>query len=240
MPYHSDHYLFRDELIQRLVAEVVGPVGGPDETLAEPPTTAYLAGVLYPRAVATDLADVDADVDQHVSEDSAADLGVSMAHTKRPSSVGMTFAVDTTRVSSIRVTISAGRYEAVDADGRPTEPVRADARATDDDGAAIFWRRRQLTPTPIPLDVTRLDSSTAAVEEGLEMRIRVRAADQGGAATVTLTLVNGNRQVPRRLVDAEAFLQVGFRVEADSAAFLDRTALGVRSDREQELGRLLY
>lgn len=43
------YYNFRDDLIQRLKADVVGPIGGMDEILDEDPATAYVMGVLYPQ-----------------------------------------------------------------------------------------------------------------------------------------------------------------------------------------------
>lgn len=51
MPDYSQHYRFRNELAERLVADLLGPIDGPDELLQEDPATAYAVGVLYPHKV---------------------------------------------------------------------------------------------------------------------------------------------------------------------------------------------
>jgi hypothetical protein len=37
-------YDFRDELSRRLVADLIGPAGGPDELIDDAPITRYVAG----------------------------------------------------------------------------------------------------------------------------------------------------------------------------------------------------
>src|SRR5512139_4000346 len=49
---HDAHYVLREQIVDALRADLLGPFGGPDEVLtADAPVTAYPVGVLYPQDV---------------------------------------------------------------------------------------------------------------------------------------------------------------------------------------------
>ena len=108
----NDYYDFRARLVEALEVDLSGPAAA-DEVIADPPITRYVAGILFPQDAGT----VDPAQDQsHESvtdasdDDSGAwDPSVAMSYIRYPSSMGMTFAVDTTTSSSIVLKVEAGR-----------------------------------------------------------------------------------------------------------------------------------
>ena len=93
----APHYAFRDELVDRVRADVLGPVDGDAEVLTEEPATAYITGVLYPRDRGRGLSDErrsEEDVDLASAAASSEDVlepGVAMANRQMPSAMGLTF-----------------------------------------------------------------------------------------------------------------------------------------------------
>src|SRR5688500_17929942 len=100
MPELGDAYAFRSSLVDALIRDLLGP-SSPTETLSDPPITRYICGILYPQPAAAkgvsggvDAAD-DIDEPDDYDESAVPDPPVAMANVKYPSSVGLTFAVDT-------------------------------------------------------------------------------------------------------------------------------------------------
>src|SRR5690349_14443551 len=115
MPF-DDYYSFRRALGESLMRDIVGPGTG-DENISDPPATRYVAGILYP----SDKKGLDPslDIDTFDEDDeSAPDPPVALANVGRPSSMGLSFAVDSKSTQSITVAISAAHYEPHD---RPLE-----------------------------------------------------------------------------------------------------------------------
>lgn len=163
---HAAHYVARQGLVDQLRRDLLGP-GSPDEILKQdPPITAYPIGVLFPRPAdekAKRSLDEDADEIEGLDdaplvrgrrdlEESAPDTGPSLAGDRRPSSMGLTFAVDPTVSSTIVVRTEAAMYDPVDPDGRPIPAKRAEARSTSEQKE--HWRRRALDLRPVTVDVT--------------------------------------------------------------------------------------
>src|SRR5262245_15481132 len=110
----EQQYAFRTELMLRLRRDLIGPDSVTDtETITDPPLTRYICGMLYP---------VSADPPEHDDRDNEAggDIGdeeeqpdppVAMANVRFPSSMGMTFAVDTHACKEILICPEAARYE---------------------------------------------------------------------------------------------------------------------------------
>jgi hypothetical protein len=198
-------YAFRDEVVGRLTRDLVGPAEV-DETIDDFPLEKYICGILYPRS--EDPIDPAQDHDLAEGEDEAtyADPPVALANEKYPSSAGMTFAVDLARAKDITITASAAMYM--------PEETEAGKR----------WRRRPLRIAPVTL---RVDEPTAdrriSLAEGLELFARIRSADNGGAAAITVALVNTRAAKPGQR-DADAFFQPALIVEATDRApvFVER------------------
>lgn len=169
---HSEHYRVRDEeLLVGLRRELLGPAPGAapedrDEVLAEDaPIDRYLTGILYPRSVGPnaeqrireDEAEHDGlDVAPLRTRDSVEESGtaqeVGAAGSRRPSSMGLTFAVDPAISDSIVVSARAAVYEPTDPEGKPIPARRAEARTTSEQRER--WRRKELVLPDAPVDVT--------------------------------------------------------------------------------------
>lgn len=254
----DDYYLFRDEIALRLRRDILGPVGGPDEILTEdPPLSVYSTGILFPRRVyhspvmleerkddmaSDDVDEKDFDLTSAIrSVDEQPDTGVALANIQNPMSMGITFAVDPTITSVIRVRAEAAIYEPVDEFGSPAEPRRAERRSTSSQD--IRWRRRQLHIEPFDIDVTKpFPGEGLKLAQGLLVKARVREPSQGAVA-VTVTLLNVNETEGFELLsDGKCLFQVGLELSAPDgqAAFIERPAPAGSDDTELLLTRMLY
>lgn len=244
-PELAEYYRFRAQLVERLRGELLGPAGGADEVLSDPPVTAYSTGVLFPRRKDEEQRREDAqeaDVDLLTAAyafDEQPDTGVSLANTQFPMSVGLTFAVDASIAPTIDVTVTAAVYEPVDADGHPVAARRAERRSLN--SVDIRWRRVEPDLQPVSLDVTSPGTPRVSLSEGLELRARIRS-QVDGATAVTVTLVNMHEVGRNDLRDAHCFFQVSLTITApgQAAPFVERRTGGGSGDGEMLLSRLLY
>ncbi|MFD7276865.1 helicase-related protein [Streptomyces sp. NPDC059862] len=259
---HSEHYRVRDEeLLVGLRRELLGPApeAAPDDRdevlTRDAPIDRYLVGVLYPRAVDAaaeerireDDAEHDGPDDAPVStRDNAEESGtaqeVSAAGSRRPSSMGLTFAVDPTISEAIVIRARAAVYEPTDADGRPVPARRAEARTTSDQ--LEHWRRKVLALPETTVDVT---TPAPDLRFGLgshaALRVNVRRPDAvTGTVTVTVTLVNTQKVGERELQDVFSLFQCGLTVRAanGSSAFVERPAPAAAHDPDVATSRLLH
>lgn len=255
-PYEA-HYALRRKLRAALKADLLGPRGGDHEILTgDAPITAYPIGVLFPQpsdraaegAVAAEARELDGvDVPAAVvtgdsGEEGGTDLGVALANRRRPSSMGMTFAVDPTVASTITATVTTATYVPEDENGLPVEPRRSEARSTEKQRER--WRRVPVACAPVPIDVT-IPGSRAATPlcPGLELRVLVRRpVAPYGTVTVTATLVDTHTVGEWDLQDAYCFFQPELTVSgpAGSRPFVERPASLGAVDSEQALSRLLH
>ncbi|MFD7444619.1 helicase-related protein [Streptomyces sp. NPDC059909] len=252
---HDEHYEFRDELVDRLALDLMGPKGGADELLADPPVTTYPIGVLFPRddsdsdSDPVERSDQDADQDPDPAPDVARrelhggdcdDSGVALTNVRRPSAMGISFAVDPAAAPTITVRVEAAKYIPVDAEGRPTAAKRAEQRSTEDEG--VRWQRRPIPPKDLPIPVTTPGSVTEDVLPGLKLRVIVRKQDESGAVAVTATLINTAVAPGGRPQDELCFFQPRLTVSAPigSGGLVERRVHGRSQDPEVDLNRLLH
>lgn len=226
---YDAHYAFRELLMDGVARDLVGPSGGPEETIPDPPITQYASGVLYAQQSGTISAVEDIDIPDEEGEGVAPDPPVALANVRYPSSMGMTFAVDTSVAPRILLEVTAGRYEQLQIEG------------------AERWKRVPLALAPIAVD-TSLPSSRYydTEDEGLKLFCRVRPADAEGVAAVTSVLVNWRQRGSGELGDAIAYFQPSITATAgvgapENAVFVTR---GLRArtgdDEDLEAYRLLY
>ncbi|WP_405799034.1 helicase-related protein [Streptomyces sp. NBC_01506] len=252
---HAQHYAMRDELVTQLRKDLLGP-GRDDEVLTQdPPITAYPIGVLFPRPsteaaeeeFASRRAEDDGPDDVPVLrgrdiEDTGPDLGVALANNRRPSSMGLTFAVDPAVSRTIVVTAEAAVYDPIDPQGRPISAKRAEARSTSEQSE--HWRRRLLALRPVTIDVTRPGMYRPdPLGDQVELRALVRRpSGPDHTVTVTLTLINEKRVGERELQDAFSLYQPRLTVTcpAGERAFVERPATQGPVDSEQSVSRLLH
>ena len=152
------------------------------------------------------------------------DPPVAMAHTRYPSSMGLTFAVDTAVNEEIVVDVRAARYEP---DGNPE--------------TAGSWKRIAIEVAPVTIDVGSPRTDLIEVANGLELYWRIRDRDPQGVVAVTLALVN--RLVGSWPRDPDCFFQTSMDVRAPSGAacFAERRSDEIWTDDEElQSYRLLY
>ncbi|MDF6062707.1 DNA helicase [Streptomyces sp. JH010] len=259
---HSEHYRVRDEeILVGLRRELLGPAeNAPPEDRAEvltqdAPIDRYLTGVLYPRAsdkaaqerqkeeaAEQDGLDAAPLLTRDDAEESVTEQDLGRAGDRRPSSMGLTFAVDPTISDTIVVSTRAAVYRPTDADGNPVEPRRAEARTTSDQHE--HWRRVDLELPDHSVDVTTPDSDKReTLHRGVDLRVNVRRLDPAtGKVTITVTLVNEHRIGKWDLQDAFSLFQCGLKVRAadGSTVFVERSASSAAHDPEIATSRLLH
>ncbi|MEU9048284.1 MULTISPECIES: helicase-related protein [unclassified Kitasatospora] len=258
---HAGHYEVREDLVARLRRELLGPdVDASAEDRVEvldqdAPITRYPVGVLYPRPanaeagarLLEDAAEQDGLDEEPVTGADGLDESGAVADRpnsgdRRPSSVGLTFAV-LAKCQEITVSARAAVYEPEDADGRKVSARRSEARTTSDQRER--WRRVELDLPDTTVDV-RYPGSGASRDliDGtvrLEVHVR-RPSPKTGTVTVTVTLINLQKVGERELQDAFALFQTGLTVRAadGSSAFVERPAALSAVDPELETSRLLH
>ncbi|MFF3937685.1 helicase-related protein [Streptomyces phaeofaciens] len=258
---HSEHYRVRDEeLLVGLRRELLGPAEDAepddrDEVLTQDaPIDRYLTGVLYPRPA-------DEGAEERKKEDAAEQDGLDDAPLlarddveesgtvqdlgrsgdRRPSSMGLTFAVAPTISDTVVVSARAAVYRPTDADGHPIEPRRAEARTTSDQQE--HWRRVELDLPDHPIDVTTPGSTRTELHTGVVLHVIVRRLDPATrTVTVTVTLINSERVGKWDLQDAFSLFQCGLTARAadGSTAFVERPAPAAAHDPEIATSRLLH
>ncbi|MFG1621645.1 helicase-related protein [Kribbella sp. NPDC049227] len=247
---HGSHYALRRDLRTALRQDLLGPFDGPDEVLvSDAPVTAYPIGVLFPQSA--DGRERTAETDETVdappdvvsrddSEQGTADLGVSFANQRKPSSIGLTFAIDTRLASTLLASVRGAVYVPEDENGHPIEPRRSEARTVGQQRER--WRR-----SPIEFENLAIDVTAAGVQQprlihpGLELRVLVRPA-HNEIATITVTLVNVLRANEFDLQDAYCFFQPEVLVSGlpGTEPFVDRASDLDAVDDDEALSRLIH
>ncbi|CAM5603973.1 hypothetical protein STENM36S_01432 [Streptomyces tendae] len=256
---HSEHYRVRDEeLLVGLRRELFGPTeesAPEDRTEVLPhdaPIDRYLTGVLYPRASRDRRAENAAEQDgldaapvlaREDAEEAGAAQETGVSGDKRPSSMGLTFAVDPTVSDTIVVSARAAVYEPTDSDGNPVPARRAEARTVAEQRER--WRRKELQLPEKTVDVTvpAPGELIDLVPDKVALHVIVRRPDPvSGTVTVTVTLINRQKVGERDLQDAFALFQCDLVVWAadGSSAFVERPAPAAAHDPEIATSRLLH
>ncbi|MFF0723201.1 helicase-related protein [Streptomyces sp. NPDC004134] len=258
---HAAHYEVREDLVAKLRRELFGPDAGASvedrgEVLEEDaPLTRYPVGVLFPRPA-------DAKTRSRLADDVQEQLGLDVepvprsrsgdessptderpgAGDRRPSAVGLTFAVDPAVCPEIVVAASASAYEPEDAEGRKVSARRTEARTTSEQRER--WRRIELDLPEVTFDLRVAGRPSHELADGaVRLEVNVRPPSTvTGTVTVTVTMVNARRVEERALQDAFALFQTGLVVRAadGSSAFVERPAVRSAIDSELETSRLLH
>ncbi|MGW8631384.1 helicase-related protein [Streptomyces sp. NPDC055793] len=256
---HTEHYRVRDEeLLVGLRRELLGPAedAAPDdrdEVLAQDaPIDRYVTGVLYPRvskdrrhenAAEQDGLDAAPVLPREDADDAGGAQEVASSGDRRPSSLGLTFAVDPDISGTIKVAARAAVYRPTDSDGNPIPARRAEARTTAEQRER--WRRRVLTLPEQTVDVTTPVSAKVfeLVPDSVNLHVVVRPrGGPTGPVTVTVTLINIQKVSERDLQDAFALFQCGLRIRAanGATAFVERPSPATAHDPEVATSRLLH
>jgi hypothetical protein len=217
----------RMQLLDELRKDLIGPETA-TERLDDPPTVAYLTGILYPADM-----DIDAEEDEKLekfngdeTEEEADTNGVIFSRTINPASLGLSFAVED-GVGSLEVEVSYGLY------------TKCGPRRTDG------WQRSQFTRN-VTLALSQSGGRQDLENQGsLQWIVRARP---GKKRSVSVFLVNRNRTPDPQAsgapeIDEVCLFQPSLRVRSLDTAFpfVHRVPeSGIPIDPDLESYELLY
>lgn len=208
----------REELLQAVHLDLLGPAGGPEEEIDERSVRdRYLVGMLAPKRQELSPEEFDelAQGGVGTGEDGSADFTAPPAVTMFPSSFGMTFCVDA-EAQALQVTARWGHYNR----------VRSETAVSQAGEKKLVWKRtqRQGTSKPIPIQAGRFTWKPDPELPEVYVQGIIRKRDDHWS--VTLFLVNGQTE-PKKLRDQFWLFQPELVVEspAGRAIFHRRPSL---------------
>ena len=172
------HETVRDEVLQTLRRNFLGPIGGPEETFSaderETPVSRYMTGILFPSESTIPANEDDGGLatesKQSVEEDESR---LSMCNAPNPSSYGLSFACHP-NVRTLLVKIACGIY----------------SLEKDPAGKSIRWTRKPFAAGfEVPVTNVRKVEILKPIL-GLELRVTFRPPDHDGNLPITATLIN--------------------------------------------------
>ncbi len=235
----TEQYGFRDDVVEELIKDLVGPAEGPEEVITDLPLDRYIAGVLWP---ADDRLQEAAEPDSgEAEENDSGDSPMSQALMRYPTSMGITFSVDLSKATAVQIAIDVARYvPSVDAGGgegaSSQRPSKWQKIAKPDS-----WLRSPQTIEPINWDVSKPGvKKIDDVVPGLQLYVYSRVPKDG---RVAVSVALRNTQVPSKgeFRDAYAWFQVGLEITSLQQAIIDRSSYGVLGkDDDLRSAALLY
>lgn len=246
----------RRDFVEYVRSQLVGPFGGADEVIFDPPNRRYLMGILFPRSVAfAGYMEAEGEIEDENAttggeESQFSDDPVSAANDFLPASQGLSFF---TTANEIAVTVRAALYQTLggeaarlailgmraQADG-PTEIVEEDPRKGGKRTQRV-WKRQRMDE--VRISIGRDGELVYEIWEGrAEVHVRWRPYPRG--SLVTVTVVNGRSSDddhPERQWD-DMLLQVEFEVTVGGdAEILEYPAVSLAShDPEEQELRLIH
>lgn len=243
MSHLDPWYRARQHMVDAVVADLYG--SDSDETLDEEPLERFIVGILHPRSDGgrwepVEAANEEPDDAGGTAVDALDDPGVSFAHLRYPSTMGLTFGVDEV-TTQIEIEVQADRYEPTIGSAAP------DGRDADDAVASRGYAKRAGTWQRLAVGpVTRLvalspGSRTIEIEQGLELRCLTRTAIDG-VVSVTVVLVNSHERPEKGRTDGLCWFRPVIRVRTIDGEFVDRhpERLLDHMDADERGGELLY
>jgi hypothetical protein len=232
----------RDTILERMTVDLIGP-GATDELISDRPTDRYLTGILFPprTTIAPEDDDEASDADDADAVGTALD-GVKAASAFRPSSAGLSFAVEPIGPAPrLRVRVDGARYRPEGAAEEGGGPGRKRAQS---------WRRAPQF-AEVSLDLVALRKEPAPIislaSSGLAgASLHCRIAPWGDILLVTLAVTNDAKptEVRSRAANEEAALfQFSLVVECeDGCRFVPKPErVGSASDEDDaRASALLY
>lgn len=232
-------YGFRDGMVRALERDLVGPKNTDDdahEVITELPLDRYVVGVLWPSDDGLQEAP-DPDSDDSGDSEGDDDTPVSQALMRYPSSMGLTFTVDTKLVSEVELEVHVAQYIPSEEKAEVSHSGRASKRRQE---RPAEWLRVPTLIEPITLDVRKSRTEYRDVAPQLQLYAYVRQP-KDGAVTVSLALRNTKTKHKGVLRDAFAWFQAGIVVVTAVPAIMDRTQPQLSStDRDLRSTALLY
>ena len=226
----------RDELEQLVLQDLLGPAGGPEEELDEGSVRdRYLVGMLAPRdqQIVPEELDELAIPEEGSIEDGPNDDTALQITSLFPSSIGMSFCVDGS-ATSLNVIASWGYYRR----------EHSETLKTPKGAPKTVWKRQPMGGTPhiFPLKEGPLVPWSPEAEEQPNVVVRGIVRRSEGSWTVTLFLVNEQREPEKRRDEAWVF-QPELSVESSDGAPVFQRRGSFRNKRpsdEEQAMEMLY
>ncbi|MFN3539251.1 MAG: helicase-related protein [Rhodococcus sp. (in: high G+C Gram-positive bacteria)] len=223
----DEMYGFRSEMVEDLRRDLLGPAGGDEEILEEAPLDRYVVGVLWPLDDALQ-DEPEPDSAEPDTVDGASDSPVAQSLMRYPSSMGLTFTVDSTLVHEVHFDISAARYEPSE---DLVEPDDSSPRRRGRTRPAT-WSRKLVRPDRVTHSLATKGAVKLSVAPGLELYVLTRSP-RDGKVTVSAVARNVQTAEKNELKDARAWFQVELIVSTNVDAIVDRSMpnrLGAEDD----------
>lgn len=185
----------RELFVSRLVHDLVGP-GAADETIPDRPTERYATGILYPKDVSL-APEEDEDGGGADDEESvpalAADTGAPLWVTRKPATMGLSFAVEGEGdKAAVEVIVRGAFYDLVD------EPVQTINPRPSSKG---LWQRRPVEAS-VRVVLAEGDPEPYYDIPGVRgLRLYVLTVRRDGLLTATIALINNNPRGDSRAED---------------------------------------
>ena len=243
--YKAKGDTIRERLLDALRVDLVGPEE-PEEVLQQSPGTRYLVGMLAPRGTTLSPSD-DEGLDTTVEENEEQEIGPRVAQELAPSSVGLSFIVDSI-CESLNVNTSWGEYKRIE-QVTGSEIVLEDAFDfdLDDDldrnettkNNVYGWAR-------IPFnEILRISLSerTGHYEVSPGTSVEWLVENLGGPRVVTVFLVNTRTAPPEKRPSAEQWMyQPEISVTGEGPVFISRRLPRANPDTDPDVASadLLY
>lgn len=232
----------REILIQRLNEDLVGP-GQEGDGLTERPSDRYLTAILFPQG-----AQVPDDENQGelaaagVDDLEADDTPPPITGSYRPSTCGLSFALEVEPSPSIKVSVSCARYARFHVD-----PATGQESTKSEHARRVNerWRRQELYAELTP--ELKVDGAPASIPlekygiEGLELYLRTAPGPQ--CLIVTAALVNRfeDPRDDRVAAESRTFFQVAMTISSIGATkLIARPAKAPGDDRDAHVSALIY
>ena len=246
----AEYYKYRRGLVNDMVVDLIGP-SEENEIIHDRPCNRYISGILYPRKSGNIAPEIDTETSDDDDEGFAADPPVAMANVRYPSSMGLTFAVDSKTARKINISVQTAKYIPI----TTRTPDENSSKIDDENNGnetilgmveGEIWQRVPLPNESVEIDIGVPDSKYTELSiEGLRIFTRVRTSDSSGIVPVTVALVNNN-ELPSdaSTSDEMAFFQSRIFItsaEPNGGVFASRLVANVSiSDEDLKSYRLLY
>jgi hypothetical protein len=238
----------RQRLFDTVIADLLGPAGGPEELLDEPYVRdRYLVGRLAPRrqrnrGKPTSEEEIDDFLENEFEgslatagvddEDGATDQEIAYATSLQPNAIGLSF-VCTAGSTALQITVRWGQYV--------REAGPGEAYQTPQGRQRRIWRRipAEFTLPPVPLEAGRF---TLKPDPNLpEIKVDGLIRARGDEWHVTIFLVNGQEE-PKQNQDAAWLFQPEISVATPdgSPIFTRRPHLPIADDAEMQAMTMRY
>ncbi len=230
------YYDFRQEMVNELTERLVGPSSASEaeSIINEPPLSRFVTGILYPRAAGSLAAELDGDLHEDDTE-SGGDPPIALANVRYPSTIGLTFTVDTSIEPTISIAITGAYYEPIE-----STPQENGAHAS----LPLEWKRISAQFTPIIFELSRsTGDSKRSLDGNLDCFVRTRATAEAARISVTVALINTAESGPNQFRDSTSFFQPQIRITGASGGecFCPRQNVNTTTDDDELLvNELLY